>query len=54
MNWIAYNYAHDVGLPGSKGPQGRLPHVPAGRDGGERLDSLDPDKFKYTITSREI
>ena len=27
---------------------------PNGETGGERLDQLDPDKFKYTITAREI
>ena len=32
MNWMAYNYAHDVTLPGSTGAPARLPHVPAGRD----------------------
>ena len=34
---------------------GRLPHVSRRpRPAGERLDSLDPDNFKYTITAREI
>jgi hypothetical protein len=27
---------------------------PQGEAGVERLDSLDPDGFKYTITAREI
>ena len=50
MNWIAYNFAHDVALPGSTRGAARLLHVPAGRDGSGRLDSLDPDNFRYTIT----
>jgi hypothetical protein len=27
---------------------------PNGESGGERLDSLEPDKFKYTITATEV
>ncbi|HUQ85934.1 MAG TPA: transglutaminase domain-containing protein [Vicinamibacterales bacterium] len=54
MNWIAFNDAHDVVLPGSKGKP--LPFVmyPQAEVGGERLDSLDPEHFKYTITAREM
>ena len=32
MNWIAYNFAHDVELRGSTRKPHRLFHVPAGRD----------------------
>ena len=32
MNWLAYNDAHDVELPGSSGRAARLPDVSAGRD----------------------
>jgi len=54
MNWIAYNFAHDVTLPGSSGgPLGFLMYPQAETRGG-RLDCLDPDNFKYEITSREI
>src|SRR6201998_3255775 len=54
MNWMAYNYAHDVALPGSTGaPVGFLMYPQAETAAG-RLDSLDPDSFKYEITSREI
>jgi transglutaminase-like putative cysteine protease len=54
MNWIAYNFAHDVTLPGSTGaPIGFLMYPQAETSQG-RLDCLDPDKFKYEITSREI
>jgi transglutaminase-like putative cysteine protease len=53
MNWIAYNFAHDVTLPGSK--RGTLGYFmyPQGETDNGRLDSLDPDGFKYTITVRE-
>ena len=54
MNWVAYNFAHDVALPGSSGaPLGFLMYPQAETADG-RLDHLDPDNFKYEITSREI
>ena len=54
MNWLAYNYAHDLSLPGSRrGKIGFLMYPQSETDEG-RLDSLDPDNFKYTITSKEI
>jgi transglutaminase-like putative cysteine protease len=54
MNWMAYNFAHDVALPGStRTPVGFLMYPQAETsDGG--IDSLDPDNFRYEITSREI
>jgi len=53
MNWMAYNFAHDVVLPGSSGaPVGFLMY-PQAETGEGRVDSLDPDKFKYEITSSE-
>ena len=54
MNWIAYNDAHDVALPGSTGKPLPFLMYPQAEVGGDRLDSLDPAKFKYTITAREI
>jgi transglutaminase-like putative cysteine protease len=54
MNWMAYNFAHDVALPGSNGaPVGFLMYPQAETADG-RLDCLDPDNFKYEITSKEI
>jgi transglutaminase-like putative cysteine protease len=54
MNWAAYNFAHDVTLPGSKGaPIGFFMYPQAETDQG-RLDSLDPETFRYEITSREV
>jgi transglutaminase-like putative cysteine protease len=54
MNWLGYNYAHDLQLPGSA--RGRVPFLmyPQSETAEGRLDSLDPANFKYTITSREI
>jgi transglutaminase-like putative cysteine protease len=54
MNWIAYNFAHDVALPGSNGAPVDFLMYPQAETTEGRLDSLDPDNFKYEITSREI
>jgi transglutaminase-like putative cysteine protease len=54
MNWMAYNYAHDVLLPGSKrGSIGFLMYPQAETEAG-LLDYLDPENFKYEISSREV
>src|SRR5262249_13163918 len=54
MNWLAYNDAHDVKLPGSsRTPIGFLMY-PQAETAKERVASLDPDGFKYTITAKEI
>jgi transglutaminase-like putative cysteine protease len=54
MNWLAYNDAHDVKLPGSNGPALAFLMYPQAESGGARLNSLDPDNFRYKITAREI
>lgn len=54
MNWLAYNVAHDIDLPGAKGPRVEFLMYPQAETAGGRLDCLDPASFKYTITSREI
>ena len=33
MNWMAYNFASDVALPGSAEAPRAIPDIPAGRDG---------------------
>src|SRR3984957_13290907 len=52
MNWMAYNFAHDVALPGSSGAPIGFFMYPQAETAGGRLDCLDPDGFKYEITSR--
>jgi transglutaminase-like putative cysteine protease len=54
MNWLAFNTAHDVALPGSKGPKVGFFMYPQLETADGRADPLDPDNFKYTITAREI
>ncbi|GGH44041.1 transglutaminase [Frigidibacter albus] len=53
-NWIGYNFAHDVALPGAA--EGPLPFLmyPVAEVGGVRLDELAPDSFQYSITASEI
>jgi len=53
MNWMAYNFAHDVPLPGSRGASLGFLMYPQAETADGRLDCLDPDNFKYEITSRE-
>jgi transglutaminase-like putative cysteine protease len=53
-NWLAYNFAHDVVLPGSSGPKLGFLMYPQAETAGIRLDCLDADNFKYTITSKEL
>ncbi|HSE02559.1 MAG TPA: transglutaminase domain-containing protein [Methylomirabilota bacterium] len=54
MNWLAYNYAHDVKLRNSKDEPVAYLMYPQAETGETRRDSLDPDSFKYKITSREL
>ncbi len=54
MNWMAFNFAHDVALPKSAGAPVSFLMYPQAETAGGRLDSLDPDRFHYEITSTEI
>lgn len=53
-NWLAYNFAHDLRLPGSAGAAVPYLMYPQGESTAGRFDSLDPAGFVYTLTSREI
>ncbi len=52
MNWMAYNFAHDVVLPGSAGPPVGFLMYPQAETAHGRVDCLDPDNFKYQVTSK--
>jgi transglutaminase-like putative cysteine protease len=54
MNWMAYNYGHDVALPGSKGSPIPFFMYPQAETADGRLDPLDPESFKYEILAMEI
>jgi transglutaminase-like putative cysteine protease len=54
MNWMAYNFGHDVSLPGADAEAVAFLMYPQAETTRGRVDSLDPDGFKYEITSHEI
>jgi transglutaminase-like putative cysteine protease len=54
MNWLAYNVAHDVVLPGARGPKLAFLMYPQAETAAGRLDCLDPDTFVYRITAKEL
>jgi transglutaminase-like putative cysteine protease len=53
-NWMAYNTAADVTLPGATGASLPFLMYPQAQSGTKRYDSYDPDNFKYSITAHEI
>jgi len=55
MNWLAYNMAHDVKLPGSV-TGAKIPYLMYvnGETGRELLDPLDPDGFRYEIRTSGV
>ena len=53
-NWVAFNRAADVKLPGSSQPPIGFLMYPQGENKAGPVDSLDPDTFKYRITAREL
>ncbi len=54
-NWVGYNTAHDIALPGTAA-KGTLPFLmyPHGEDDGGRFDTYSPDTFRYAISAREL
>jgi len=53
-NWMGYNYAHDVRLPGSSRAPVPFLMYPQAENAQGRLDALDADNFRYQIISREV
>jgi transglutaminase-like putative cysteine protease len=53
-NWLAYNDAHDVKLPGSQAAALGFFMYPQAETVAGLLDCLDPDNFRYSITAREV
>jgi transglutaminase-like putative cysteine protease len=54
MNWMAYNFGHDVSLPGSNGSPLGFFLYPQAETAEGRLDCLDAANFKYEIVSKEV
>jgi hypothetical protein len=53
-NWLAYNAAHDLALPGAKGPPIDFLMYPQAETAAGRLDSLDADAMRYTIKAKAL
>jgi transglutaminase-like putative cysteine protease len=54
MNWLAFNTANDIALPHSKYAKLTFLMYPQAETAAGRLDSLDPDNFRYTMTAKEL
>jgi len=52
-NWMAYNTAHDLQLPGARGEPLGFFMYPMAENAQGRFDPYAPDDFKYQITARE-
>jgi len=54
MNWLAFNTANDIALPNAQSGKLTFFMYPQAETAAGRVDSLDPDNFKYTMTAKEI
>jgi transglutaminase-like putative cysteine protease len=54
MNWMAYNYGHDVALPGSQVGEVGFLMYPQAETADGLVDCLDAVSFQYSIHSREV
>ncbi len=53
-NWLGWNTAHDLRLPGAKEGLFNFLMYPVAETAEGRADSYAPDAFRYTITAREV
>ncbi|MFT7721338.1 MAG: transglutaminase domain-containing protein [Roseateles sp.] len=53
-NWMGYNSASDVALPGARQPRLGFLMYPQAEVGGVARDPYAPDDFSYQITAKEI
>ena len=53
-NWMAYNFAHDVSLPGSSNGKVGFFMFPQAEIDGQAVDPFAPDAFRYTISANRI
>ena len=54
LNWVPFNYAHDVRLPNTTGPVLPFLMYPQAETAAARKDELAPETFRYTMTAREL
>lgn len=53
-NWMGYNCASDIALPGGKGAKLAFLMYPQAQSGALSYDPYDPDTFAYQISAQEI
>jgi transglutaminase-like putative cysteine protease len=53
-NWVAWNDAHDVVLPGAQQDRLGFFMYPVAEDAKGAFDSYAPEDFKYAISAREV
>ena len=55
MNWAGYNSATDIALPGAAvAPSEHFLMYPLAITPASELDQLDPDSFRYKLTSTAV
>jgi transglutaminase-like putative cysteine protease len=54
MNWLAYNFANDLKLPGSSGAPIPFLMYPQGENATGHFDSLDAATFVYKLSAKEL
>jgi transglutaminase-like putative cysteine protease len=54
MNWVAFNFGHDVALPGSSGRPVPFLMYPQAETADGRVNSLDATSFHYAISAHEV
>lgn len=54
MNWLPFNYAHDLKLPKAAGVAIPFLMYPQAETAEGRKDSLEPETFRYTMSAREL
>lgn len=54
MNWVAFNFAHDVELPGSAGHAIPFLMYPQAETADGRVNSLAAAEFQYSIAAHEV
>jgi hypothetical protein len=53
-NWMAWNTAHDLALPGSQHGELNFFMYPVAENVQGRWDAYAPDDFKYRISAVEV
>jgi len=54
MNWVGFNTANDIVLPHAQSGRINFFMYPQAETAAGRVDSLDPDNFRYTMTAKEV